>query len=100
MHIPPIGRDSEAFAATPVSDLRDLLPQQREIIQAVRNLNAAEMMGYENQLQFRIDRQAKRMRVHLIRRQTGEVIEEVSSEDVLRLAEDLPRTEIGSDPAL
>jgi uncharacterized FlaG/YvyC family protein len=100
MHIPPIGRDLEVFAATPASDLRDLLPQQREIIQAVKNLNAAEMMGHDNQLQFRVDRQAKRMRVRLVRRQTGELIEEISAEDVLRLAEDLPKKEIGFDPPL
>ena len=100
MPIPPIGRDLETFAAAPVSDLRDLLPQQREIIQAVKNLNAAEMMGHDHQLQFRVDRQAKRMRVRLVRRQTGEAIEELSPEDVLRLAKGLLKKQIGFDPPL
>jgi uncharacterized FlaG/YvyC family protein len=100
MHIPPIGRDLEASAATPVRDLNELVPQQREIIQAVRNLNAAEMMGQDNQLQFRIDRQAKRMRICLVGKHSGEVIAEVSPEDVLRLAEDLPEEKTGVDAPL
>jgi len=95
MPIPPIGRDLEAFAAAPASDLSDLVPQQREIIQAVKNLNAVEMMGHDNQLQFRVDHRARRMRVRLVRRQTGEVIAEVLPEDVLRLAENLPKKETG-----
>ena len=100
MPIPPIGRDLEAFAATPANDFSDLIPQQREIIQAVKNLNAAEMMGQDNYLQCRIDHQAKRMRIRLVRRQTGEVLAEISPEDVLRLVGDSTETESDPEPPL
>jgi flagellar protein FlaG len=63
--------------------------EQREIIQAVKALNAAEMFGQQNELLFHMDRQARRMVIQVVNRQTQEVVTQVPPEYVLRLAEDL-----------
>ena len=63
--------------------------EQREVIQAVKALNAAEMFGQQNELLFHLDRQAHRMVIQVVNRQTQEVVTQVPPEYVLRLAEDL-----------
>lgn len=63
--------------------------EHREIIQAVKALNAAEMFGQQNELLFHMDRQARRMVIQVVNRQTQEVVTQVPPEYLLRLAEDL-----------
>ncbi len=63
--------------------------EHREIIQAVKALNAAEMFGQENELLFHLDRQARRIVIQVVNRQTHEVVTQLPPEYVLRLAEDL-----------
>jgi len=60
----------------------------REIIQAVKALNATEMFGEENELVFQMDRDAHRMVVRVVNRKTKEVVSQVPAEYVLRLQED------------
>ena len=77
-------------AAAPVAPVE--LPQaQREVIQAVKALNAAEMFGQENELLFQMDRQAHRVVVQVVNRQTREVVSQVPPEYLLRMAEDLQK---------
>lgn len=64
-------------------------PEYREVIQSVKALNAAEMFGQENELAFHMDRQAHRMVIQVVNRQTQEVVSQVPPEYILRLAEDL-----------
>jgi len=63
--------------------------EQRDVIKAVKALNATEMFGQENELQFQTDRQTRRMVVQVVNRKTKEVLSQVPPEYVLRLAEDL-----------
>jgi flagellar protein FlaG len=63
--------------------------EQREVIKAVKALNATEMFGEQNELQFQTDRQTRRMVVQVVDRKTKEVVSQVPPEYVLRLAEDL-----------
>ena len=72
-------------AAAPV----EAMPQQREVIQAVKALNATEMFGQENELQFQMDRQLRRIVVQVVNRATREVISQIPAEYLLRLAEDI-----------
>lgn len=51
----------------------EIPPAQREVIQAVKALNAAEMFGQENELLFQMDRQAHRVVVQVVNRETHEV---------------------------
>ena len=93
MGIDPIHRNAEAIFTAATTSPAEQLALQREIIQAVKALNGAEMMGQDNELQFQIGRQTRRMAIRVVRRKTGEVIAEAAPEDVLRLAGDLRREE-------
>jgi len=60
--------------------------QNREVIQAVKALNATEMFGEQNELLFQQDPQTHRMVVRVINRQTKEVVSQIPAEYVLQLA--------------
>ena len=75
-------------AAAPVAPVEQS-PEHRDVIQAVKALNATEMFGQENELTFQMNRQARRMVIQIVNRQTKEVISQIPSEYVLRLNEDL-----------
>jgi uncharacterized FlaG/YvyC family protein len=60
----------------------------REIVEAVKALNAVEMFGPENELLFQRDARTQRMVIRLVNRKTREVVNQVPAEYVLRLAED------------
>lgn len=71
----------------------DQAAENREVVRAVKALNAAEMFGDENELTFQRDTATRRMVVRVINRHTGEVVSQIPPEYVLRLAEDLPKTD-------
>jgi flagellar protein FlaG len=77
---------------TPVNDLRDSTQIQaanREVIQAVRAVNASGKLGDRNQLNFSLDRRTRRPVITIVNRDTNEVVDQIPSEQVLRLADDL-----------
>lgn len=89
MDISAINRLVQPLAATaPVAPVEQPA-EHREIIQAVKALNAAEMFGQQNELLFRMDRQAHRMVIQVVNRETQEVVSQVPPEYVVRMAEDL-----------
>jgi uncharacterized FlaG/YvyC family protein len=63
--------------------------QNRELIQAIKAVNGAELFGNSAELTFALDRQTRRPVVRFVDRQTNEVIEQIPPEYVLRLAEEL-----------
>lgn len=75
-------------AAAPVTHVEQPA-EHREIIQAVKALNGSEMFGQENELQFQLDRQARRVVLQVVNRKTREVVSQVPPEYVLRMAENL-----------
>lgn len=89
MELTAINRLTQPLAASaPVAPV-ELPAEHREIIQAVRALNSAEMFGQQNELMFHMDRQAHRVVLQVVNRETKEVVTQVPPEYVLRLAEDL-----------
>ena len=70
-------------ATTPVDN-----SSNRDVVQAVKALNGAEMFG-ENELTFQKDPLTHRMVVKIINRNTQEVVMQIPPEYVLQLAEDL-----------
>lgn len=70
-------------APSPVAEDR------RALIQAIRAVNAAELYGQENELSFVFDRETQRPVVRIVDRKTREVVQQIPSEHVLRLAEEL-----------
>jgi len=65
------------------------LPQQRELIQAVKAVNAAELFGQNSELTFVLDRETHRPLVRLIDRNTSEIIRQIPPQYVLHMAAEL-----------
>jgi len=63
--------------------------ENREIIQAVRAVNASVKLGDNNELTFSLDRQTRRPVIKIVNRKTNEVVQQIPNEQILRLAEDL-----------
>lgn len=63
--------------------------ENREVIQAVRAVNASVKLGDNNELTFSLDRQTRRPVIKIVNRKTNEVVAQIPNEQVLRLAEDL-----------
>ena len=61
----------------------------RELIQAVKALNATELFGQNNELTFVMDRDTHRPLVRIVDRETREVVRQIPPEYALRMAEDL-----------
>ena len=93
MDITAVDRSGQPAAAPAVAAPIAQEAQNRDIVRAVKALNATEMFGDENQLTFRRDPETQRMVIRLVNRKTDEVIAQIPPEYVLRLAEDLkPKT--------
>ena len=60
--------------------------ENRELIQAVHTVNAADLMGQDNELSFLLDRETQRPILRLVDRKTNEVIRQIPPEYVLRMA--------------
>ena len=61
----------------------------RDLIQAVRAVNASDKLGDKNELSYSLDPRSRRPVVKIVNRDTQEVIEQIPTEQVLRLAENL-----------
>ena len=78
--------------AREVNDTRNSIQIQaanRDIIQAVRAVNASDKLGDKNELSYSLDPRSRRPVVKIVNRDTQEVIEQIPNEQVLRLAENL-----------
>jgi flagellar protein FlaG len=80
----------------PVGNVRDSTQIQtanREVIQAVRAVNASGKLGDRNELTFSIDRRTRRPVITIVNRDTNEVVGQIPSEQILRLADDLKQAD-------
>jgi uncharacterized FlaG/YvyC family protein len=75
-------------AAEP-STSRALPQDQSALLRAVQSLNESEMFGQDNELTFAIDRAARVVVVRVVNKDTGDLVEQIPSGVVLRLAEEL-----------
>lgn len=87
MDINAVNRSVEAVASTATTIPPDKTTQDREVVHAIKALNATEMFGQDNELLFQRDQETKRMVVRVINRQTNDVVSQVPAEYVLRLAQ-------------
>jgi uncharacterized FlaG/YvyC family protein len=70
----------------------DPAPQSREdadvnqaVVAAVRALNRSELLGSDRELQFARDSQTQKMVVQIVDSQSGDVLDQIPPEQVLRL---------------
>lgn len=61
---------------------------QKTLIQAVKAVNAAEMFGQDHEVTYTVDRAAGIAVVRLIDKKTGAVLQQIPTEQVLRMAEE------------
>jgi uncharacterized FlaG/YvyC family protein len=61
----------------------------RQVVSAVHEVNKSELMGEGRQLAFGRDPQTRRPVIQIIDQSTGEVIDQIPSETVLQLAQEL-----------
>jgi flagellar protein FlaG len=67
----------------------ELAAEQREIIKAVKAINAAELFGEHHELTFAFDRETRRPVVRIVDRKTHEVVRQIPNEQALRIFEGL-----------
>lgn len=79
----PVHAPAEPAAPRPITQ------DQRDLVQAVKAVNASEMLGQNNELSFVLDRATKRMIVRIVNRSTGEVVDQIPAQYVLNLAAQL-----------
>lgn len=79
---------AEAAAGKPAT-----VDDRRVLIQAVRAVNEAELFGQQHELSFAMDRGTRRPVVRIVDRKTREVVQQIPSERVLRLAEELKQAQ-------
>jgi uncharacterized FlaG/YvyC family protein len=91
MDLTAISGATGGYAPAPTVTV-DKTAEKREVVQAVKAINGAEMFGADNELRFQKDPETNRLVVVVINRKTREVLSQVPEEYVLRLAEDLKRT--------
>jgi flagellar protein FlaG len=78
---------SAAPTAQPVT--LESAEQRRRLIQAVKAINASELLGQQNELTFAVDRATHRTIVRVVNKDTREVVMQIPPESVLRMAADL-----------
>lgn len=86
MEIGPLHKDAQSAPVAPAPPPVEIAAQNRELIQAVKLVNAAQHLGLDQELTFVLDRRTRRPLVRLVNRRTGEIIRQVLPEYVLELA--------------
>ena len=89
MEIGSVQLSQPAPSATPQLTPQEAKASDRELIKAVRALNATEMFGQNYELTFVLDRESRRPLVRIVDKETKEVIRQIPPEYALRMAEDL-----------
>jgi len=89
MQMMALDRSVQAAPVTAPAAPVDQTTENRDVVQAVKALNGAEMFGSDNELMFQRDRGTNRMVIRLVNRKTEEVVSQIPPEYVLRLAQDL-----------
>jgi uncharacterized FlaG/YvyC family protein len=62
--------------------------EQKALLRAVKTVNAAQLFGQDNEITFIIDRALKIAVVRVVNKNTGEVVEQIPTEQVLKMAEE------------
>ena len=88
MDISSVNRSAPAPAQSIPVDQTDKSAQNRDVVQAVKAVNSAEMFG-DNELEFQRDPHTHRMLIRVVNRKTKELISQIPPDYVLRLAENL-----------
>ena len=92
MQIDSLNSVTAVAAATPVG--YEPPANFKQLVTAVRALNKSELYGEDRQLQFARDPGTRMMVIRIVRPNTGEVIEQIPPEHVLRAFESLEQLDV------
>ncbi len=87
MDVATLQSNSVTVSTVPTTPSQEVPADQRELIQAVKALNATEMFGQDCELTFVFDRETRQPLVRIIDRKTNEIIRQIPPEYALRMAE-------------
>jgi flagellar protein FlaG len=93
MEIAAVQRPGYALPGAPQAIPAQKLAENREVIQAVKALNAAELFGQNYELTFLMDRETQRPVIRLVDRKTKDVIRQVPPEYLLELTAHMTQAE-------
>jgi uncharacterized FlaG/YvyC family protein len=79
---------SHLSAATQTAQPKPPTPDQKALLQAVKTVNSAQLVGEENELTFIIDRAANIAVVRIVNKKTGAVVQQIPTAQVLKMAEE------------
>jgi len=89
MNISSIGGSPfQLNVGTQQAESRQPIQDHKALIQAVRTVNAAELFGQENETTYVIDRAARIAVVRVVNKQTGEVVQQIPTQQLLKMAEE------------
>ncbi len=88
MDISSMNRSEAAPVQSVPTDQTEKAAQNRDVVQAVKAVNAAEMFG-DNELEFQRDPQSHRILIRVVNRKTKELVSQIPPDYVVRLAENL-----------
>ncbi len=68
---------------------RTITEDQRTLIRAVSAVNASQAFGEDHELTYTVDRAARMLVIKLVNKTTGNVIDQIPAEYIVKLAEKL-----------
>ncbi len=84
-----VDRSISAVPVTEAPTEHQNVEERREIVKAIKAINATELFGENYELTFVLDRETQRPLLRIVDRQTREVIRQLPPEYTLRLAEQI-----------
>ncbi|MGC9949768.1 MAG: flagellar protein FlaG [Bryobacteraceae bacterium] len=89
MEIGPASRVDMSAPVTSQTSSQDWLPNDRQAIAAVQWLNQAEWLGQDRELTYKHDPKTGKLVIQIRDRDTGDVVDQIPPESVLRLVTEL-----------
>jgi len=83
-----VGNSADAALSTNAAPAGNDIPV-RQVVAAIHEINKSELMGEGKQLSFTRDPDTRRPVIQIIDQSTGEVLDQLPPESLLRLAEQL-----------
>jgi uncharacterized FlaG/YvyC family protein len=91
MNISSINSPTAAHASAETPPAHPLKEDQRTLIHAVKAVNAAGVLGEENELTFVVERGSRRAVARIVNKATRQLVQQIPAEFVVRMAEEINR---------
>jgi uncharacterized FlaG/YvyC family protein len=89
MEVAPASRMDMTAPITAQTTSQPWLQDGRQVIAAVQWLNQAQWLGQDRELTYKNDPKTGRFVIQILERQTGDVVDQIPPESVLRLVTEL-----------